>query len=73
MRRTTTCIMGKLKFMHQNNVLDSYENEFEARVCNSTHQFKNRRKKRMHYQYHGVDDIKIMMDVGEVLSEFQVK
>ena len=30
MRRTTIYFMGKLKFMHQSNVLDWYE----ARVCN---------------------------------------
>jgi hypothetical protein len=27
----------------------------------------------MYYQYHGVDDIKRMMDGGEVMSGFQVK
>ena len=72
MRRTTTYFMGKLKFIHQSNVLDWYENKFKVRACNSTRNIKYRKKreKRIYYQYHGVDDIKIMMDVGEVMSGF---
>ena len=58
--------------MHQSNMLDWYENEFEVRVCNSTRKMKNRKKreKKMHYQYDGVGGIKRMMNVGEVMSGF---
>ena len=72
MRKTTEYFAGKLSRMYRTNVMDWLDEELSKEI-NSTSRKSTRRTPRMYYQYKTLDEIKMRINVGSVLSGFSFK